>query len=310
MDKQILLSIIIPVYNCEKYVEECLKSIIPQLNDEIELILINDGSTDDSNIILKRYVSNNIYLYEQENKGVSAARNYGLDKAKGKYIYFCDSDDIINSNFIDFFKLNIKNDFDILSFSYRTFEGNHDETSNLMNDEKSIKLDEFVNRVKTDINTLGYLWNKIFKSSIIKENSIRFDENIKIKEDELFVLEVAYESQKIIHSNYVLYYYRNNPSSAINQNDMLKKISVLTANEKILDLLLKENYKKEAYLEWHTLINNYFRYVIRCNKQLSKEQVNDINRRYLSRKKMFRIHDLKTYIKKIYFKVKVVLKKC
>lgn len=94
----IKVSIVIPVYNVESYLEECMESVINQSLDDIEIICINDGSTDSSLKILERYESkyNNIIVINQENKGLSASRNIGIRKARGKYIYFLDSDDFIN----------------------------------------------------------------------------------------------------------------------------------------------------------------------------------------------------------------------
>ena len=100
MDIIIKVSIVIPVYNVEKYLEECIESAIKQSLNDIEIICINDGSTDSSLEILKKYEKkySNIIVISQENKGLSASRNVGIRKAKGKYIYFLDSDDFIDTN--------------------------------------------------------------------------------------------------------------------------------------------------------------------------------------------------------------------
>ena len=98
MDK--LISFIIPVYNTEKYLEECINSILDQINDKCEIILIDDGSTDNSGLICDSYaaINHEIKVVHQENRGLAAARNIGLDHANGEYIAFVDSDDYLDSS--------------------------------------------------------------------------------------------------------------------------------------------------------------------------------------------------------------------
>lgn len=308
MDKEILLSIIIPVYNTEKYIEECLNSLISQITEDIEIIIINDGSTDNSKHIIEKCVSKNILHFEQSNKGVSAARNYGIQMARGKYIYFCDSDDIVDCNFIN--QLNeLKNiEFDICGFKYNTFINKYENT-NFSKEFKFVNKVDFVKKVISDNDTLGYLWNKIFKLSIIKNNQIRFDETIRVREDELFVLQYAKYADTIILTDNVLYHYRNNPNSVINEDNGMKHISSLKALEHILELLLNFNLKDEAYIVWNNLINSYFSYAIHCHKELKFDGLCNLDSRYRNVKNYYNIKGFKTKIKELMYSMIIKISK-
>ena len=118
---EIKISIIVPVYNGQKYIRTCLDSILNQTYKNIELIIINDGSTDNSKTIIEEYVKRDkrIVAYHQNNKGVSDARNKGLKYATGKWIWFVDSDDIPSKSFLsEVFKINLKRETDIIVGNY------------------------------------------------------------------------------------------------------------------------------------------------------------------------------------------------
>ena len=308
MEKEILLSIIIPVYNSEKYIEECLNSLISQINENIEIILINDGSTDNSKQIIEKYVSKNILCFEQSNKGVSTARNYGIQIARGKYIYFCDSDDIVDCNFIK--QLNeLKNiEFDIWGFKYNTFITEY-KVTNYSKEYNFINKVNFIKKVINDVDTLGYLWNKVFKLSIIKDNQIKFDETIRVMEDGLFVLQYAKYADNIILTNNTLYHYRNNPNSVINEDNRMKHVSSLKASEHILGLLLDFNLKDEAYIVWNNLINSYFSYAIHCHKELTFDGLCGLDNRYQKVKDYYAIKGFKTRIKSLIYSMIVKISK-
>ena len=123
--ENVLISVVVPVYNCEEFIEECLNSIIQQNRNEIEIIAINDGSTDRSLEILRELESNtsNLSVVEQSNQGQSVARNKGVSLARGDYIFFLDSDDIVESNFLNqIIKYLLENpQFDLINLKYQTF---------------------------------------------------------------------------------------------------------------------------------------------------------------------------------------------
>ena len=123
-----LLSIVVPVYNAETYIKQCLDSLLEQDTEQekYEIICINDGSTDDSLRILEEYAKkyDNIRLIDKQNEGVSVARNLGLEKACGKYVWFVDADDFIKPNCLKMIKVPIENEPDIINFSGYSFYRN------------------------------------------------------------------------------------------------------------------------------------------------------------------------------------------
>lgn len=196
MDK---VSIIIPVYNAESDLEKCLDTLINQTYKNIELIIIDDGSKDNSKDIIKQYTEryNNIISCTQSNNGVSRARNKGLDIATGEYIVFVDSDDWVAPNYIEEM-LEVANDID---FTYCDWVIEYENSSVIdslskygftySSDAKELLEFYIVNRIGCAP------WGKLFKRSIIEEKKIRFCEKLPIAEDYLFILEYIINSRTI-----------------------------------------------------------------------------------------------------------------
>ena len=205
-----LVSIIVPVYNSEKYLHRCIESIINQTYKNIEIILINDGSVDDSGKICDAYALSDkrIRVIHAENSGPAAARNVGIENSKGSFIFFVDSDDFIEA---DILCLLIKNyrrhDADIIIGDFNKIrngspEGRHKET--LFNSKLLIKQDivEYARCYLKRPNKFllfAYSWGKLFRASIIKDNSISFDTNLHTFED------VAFNYDYLKHTSTVFY---------------------------------------------------------------------------------------------------------
>lgn len=218
--ENIKISIIIPVYNVEKYLSECLDSIINQTLKDIEIICINDGSTDNSLSILKDYASldSRIIIVDKINEGVSKARNVGIDMASGEYIMFFDSDDYYcdSSAFEIVYDEVSKEDSDIGVFGYY----------NLLNGK--LYVDCFYSKFKERkiaLNESGYfdypifVHDKIIKTSFLKNFDIRFNEEIKNAEDFIFSLNCYFKNPKYTVINKCLYVYREDrPFSATNNS--------------------------------------------------------------------------------------------
>ena len=181
-----LISIIIPVYNCSKYINKCIDSIISQKGVDYEILLIDDGSTDSSGNICDLYAKKhkNIMVYHKENEGVSAARNTGIDKCRGEYITFVDSDDFLEPNALSLkLKKLIELDVDIVIGSFNKVSPEGDLNASIQNTDGDSLLD--ANEIVEY--TISYLrnprkkqmlmscWGKLFRMSIITKNSIRFD---------------------------------------------------------------------------------------------------------------------------------------
>ena len=264
--KSIDISIIIPIYNGERYIVECLESILKQNYKSIEIIIIDDGSEDDSYNICKKYANDYsfIKIYHQENNGVSSARNYGLDNANGKYIYFMDSDDTININFFSIVMQNIKN-YDLITFNWAAKYINYQrecgiQKKHILDSHTSMEL-----ACSSDNSFQGYLWNKVFLNKIIKENNLKFKENISICEDLVFVMQYLLYCTKVNSIDNILYNYRIRKNSVSKKFSLNKFKSMFEAYDIILDICDKNNISNSINIKYEYLYN-YFLYKKFFNK--------------------------------------------
>lgn len=197
-----MISIIIPIYNGEKYLHRCVESILVQSYCDYELILINDGSTDSSLDICNDYAQKDdrIVVISQTNSGVSVARNRGLKEAKGEYISFVDCDDWIDCDYLQsLHREMIDNDVDFVVNGYREVC----EDGVIGKDTTALEYSEIADNHQmlmhlfepVDFFSFCYPWGKLYKKSIISEFDIRFDKNIAIGEDRLFIYEYLVNSK-------------------------------------------------------------------------------------------------------------------
>lgn len=212
-----LVSIIIPVYNVARYLDDCLKSVLKQTYKNLEIIIIDDGSTDESLEICRLYAAKDkrLTVIHQENSGVSAARNAGLSIMTGKYVLFIDSDDRIEQNMVGILvkeiEENAKND--AVFCGYKEFE---DETDKIIKEvapskSKRVDRDNGVAEIFGEYSTM--LWNKMFRCSIIDKSDV-FDVTLKIGEDELWMVNVLKKANNIMLIGTPLYYYRSRVEGA------------------------------------------------------------------------------------------------
>lgn len=201
------ISIIIPVYNAGKYIEQCINSIINQNLYEIEAIFVDDGSTDNSLNILNTYAQkdNRIVIISQKNSGVSVARNSGLEVAQGEYIMFIDSDDWLESNcLLQIYNAIKDKNLDILAFRHvccldnKRRSGNFFDLKNYSTNTDMFKIIPF----------LFVIWNKIYKREFLKKNNIAFPKDLKYAEDGVFNLECLYAQPKFSIDYTLGYNYR------------------------------------------------------------------------------------------------------
>ena len=217
--EKILFSIIVPVYNVEKYLDKCLASILEQTFKDFECIIIDDGSPDNSNIIIDKYVKldQRFKVIHQKNMGLSAARNAGLDIAKGDYIVFVDSDDYIADDYLEKFALKIADtDADMVICGlievYKDYEKNKVFTA------ESIKV--IKQNILADV-WPSYVWNKCYKKDLF--TNIRFPVG-KIFEDILTIPELCLYAQKIVCIPDKLYYYNRQNENSITANMSFEKM--------------------------------------------------------------------------------------
>ena len=259
-----LISIIVPIYNAENYLERCITSLINQTYKSLEIILINDGSTDNSRDICNNYAKKDkrIKILNQKNSGVSFARNKGLDTAQGQYICFVDSDDYISQEFVEkMYKQVSTNKADLAICNINNVSNKGIKSQNSLSYKNNIitKEDYYKN-----INSFGgFLWNKIFKKNVI--GNLRLEEDIYYCEDELFVINYVEKCTRITCLQEPLYFYCTHLNSLSSWKDGWneKKITIINAKQKSLDILNKYPFSiyKNYYLKYlYTLIDIYYRY--------------------------------------------------
>lgn len=219
------VSVIVPVYNVQEYLEKCLLSIINQDFESFEIIIINDGSTDNSSEILAKHIfrKENVKIFHQENSGLSSARNLGLKNAKGEYIYFVDSDDYIAPKALKIlYEAAIKNNLEIINYNAIYFGDNY--SGKIREDERIIKsgfnnlgiVDGFSfyrHGLKKKFYNPGVQYY-FYKSEFLKEIGLGFEDRI-LYEDELFTPQVLYYARRVMWLNECLYYYRHRNNSII-----------------------------------------------------------------------------------------------
>lgn len=250
-----LLSVIVPVYNVEKYLRRCIDSILAQTSTDFELLLIDDGSTDNSGLICDEYVMNDnrIKVFHKENGGVSSARNMGLDNARGEWICFCDADDWVKSGFLSAF-CGMMDHGDLLSQGFYSPNWFNRESKDVFEPAGIYQDDRYLPFILElyKNNHLGFIWCKAFKRKIINENHLKFDENIYFMEDLIFVLQYCTYIKSINNSALCCYQYKFTDIGKVfspqDNFEVLKRIYLLfktldkglTYNENIKELFIDD----------------------------------------------------------------------
>ena len=213
-----LISVIVPVYNSEQTLHRCIDSILGQTYRNFELLLINDGSKDRSGEICDEYArkDNRVKVFHKENGGVSSARNVGLDNARGEWITFCDSDDHVSKEWLSNM-LDNDTGCDLVVQGFSTPMENeplNGDINHFCVYSGPIK-DGLILLLQRHI--LGYLWVKLFKTSIIRNHHIKFDKNIFLQEDELFILSYAKYCNSMTAIEKIGYFYNPPIENKYNQ---------------------------------------------------------------------------------------------
>ena len=251
--KKELVSIIIPVFNVEDYLPDCLSSIINQTYKNIEIICINDGSTDSSLKILENYSKKDarIKIINQKNSGVCAARNNGLERASGDYIVFCDSDDKLAKNLIEKITDEFdKKNCDIVCYGHSVFV---DEKCVYENNRELEQIINY-NREKDIINFQVYIWNKAYRKEFLDKNHLRFKLGLKCAEDLVFTLSALFCGAKYSYISESLYYYRANREG----NTTWKNINGVENDLLSLRTLVNSDLYKKQSLKTKILTVNHF----------------------------------------------------
>ena len=262
---QNLISVIVPVYNVEDYLEECINSILSQTYTNLEILIVDDGSTDNSLAILQQFSQRDsrITIFTKENGGLSSARNCAIDEAKGEYFTFIDSDDYIEENYIEYLmKSLIDNEADIsIVNSYHMING---KRKDIINNDGSVSifsrrevLEKMYSKKNDFIGILQSAQGKLYKKELF--NNIKYPLGKKY-EDAFTTYKLYLNSKKIVYTNLALYAYRIREGSILRSGYSLSNLDVLEMFEERINILESNGYdtKTDRY---------YF-----CNKLL-KERV-------------------------------------
>lgn len=213
-----MISIIVPVYNVEKYLNRCVDSILNQTFTDFELILVNDGSTDKSGEICDEYAEKDhrIKVIHKKNAGVSSTRNVGLENAVGEYIMFCDADDFVSEVWCEvMYKTALKYPN---AWVVSNLEKVYDDNEILNHfDDKTLVCERKRYYWIYNEGLSGYCWNKIYKNDLIKKHNLSFDNSIPVAEDVKFNTDYLKLCSEIIYINFPLYYYYQNQNSALHK---------------------------------------------------------------------------------------------
>lgn len=307
------ISVIVPVYNTEKYLEKCISSIIKQQVDDYEVIFVNDGSTDNSEEILKKYENINLKkfrYYYKENGGLSDARNFGVKQATGDYICFIDSDDYIDENLFENLEKYINEYVDLIKYKCVRVDENYNEIEKVNGFEfETASGEEAFNKLYGKDVLLETAWLYLYKRSFWEENNFKFPIK-KYHEDWALIPYVLLSAKTVISTNIYGYYYvqsvdsitRNNSEEKICRRayDMLEHYDSLINKLEQLEVsdISKENFK--IYMSNCIILK-----LEELPQKYHNSYIKEIKKRKIL--KNFKVRNLKQFVKKIVLKISVKL---
>lgn len=277
-----LVSVVMPIYNAEKYLKDNIPLLLNQTYKNFELILVNDGSKDNSLVICQEFAKkdNRIKVISQENKGVVKTRNVGLKASKGDYIIFVDSDDFPCVNYLSSLMRAIEGaDIGLINFKHIKVKNPQKAIKKYckINQEKVFHDQSYVKNIfNFPIAGGGVLWNKLFKREIIGD--LEFDESLEIFEDILFAYEYAIKCKKIGEVKDIVYLYNiNNQSVTAHSSFNKKRLDCLKAMEKCAKIAESRNGDEKLYVKaWQFLINIemlYLLHKVKYKDDVVKEEI-------------------------------------
>ena len=290
-----LITVVINVYNGEKYISKCLESVLNQTYKNLEILIINDGSTDNTLKVIKKYKDSRIKIITQKNIGISLSRNVGIDNFKGEYVFYVDSDDYIEEDTIEYL-YNICKKYNVLISTCRS-KDIYDYNNKIINKKENIELiddKEYIRRILLEVDRNGNIWGKLMHKDLIKK--IRFEDRLI---SDVAVIHKLVMDQKIAYSNQMKYYYfkRNNGIVRSNNINWLKDLYKAS--------LERYYYLKEKYNDFIENDIGLLLIIINIYTNANKELID-----YLKEEKAFKKYNRLFKIKmlnKVNFKKKIKL---
>lgn len=294
------VSLIVPIYNSQNYLEKCIKSLISQTLKDIQIILINDGSTDNSEKIIKSFDDKRIVYISKNNEGIGKTRNLGIDKATGEFLAFVDSDDYLNEHFCEYmYQKAVNDDCDLVVCDF--FEERNTLVGIKFKDFKDTNLretPELINYIN-----LGPC-NKLYKKSLFDDKSNRFEENLKY-EDAPFVVKMLVSANRIGKVNDYLTYYVIHSNSETTIRDK-RMYDILEITDIIVNDLKKVNYPNDPLVSLavmiltdYTIQQRYISDVKYRHDFINKafKYLNNLDRKWRRCSYLKRFPSLKRYVK-------------
>lgn len=260
------VSVIVPVYNVEKYIEKCLESLVRQTLTDIEIIVVNDGSTDNSEGIIKKYIekyNNKIKYYTKENGGLSDARNYGMQFATGEYIAFLDSDDYVDITLYEkMYNKAIEQDCDYVECDFIWKYDNKEK--------KDIGV-RYKDKHEMFVSARVVAWNKLIKKELIDKTKAQFPKGLRYEDVEFFYKILPYIQKFGFVEECLIYYVQRNNSIANTQNE--RTAEIITVLDNVID------YYKSArvYDEYKVELEYTYTRILLCSSYLRMIKVKDKN---------------------------------
>lgn len=304
------VSVIVPVYNTEKYIKKCLDSLVNQTMKNIEIIVVNDGSKDRSEEVIKQYVDKYpqmIKYYKKENGGLSSARNYGVEKANGKYIAFVDSDDYIDKELFFYLEGYIEKNIDLIKFKTikKYKDGKLEKISGPIFDECSGE--EAFNKLYSKDILIEPAWLYLYRREFWVKNNFKYEDNLYHEDFGLTPLIIT-NAKAVVSTEIYGYYYIQRENSIVTDNSKnLKKAYDLLKHydnmiEKIKDMKLTKKTEENLKIYYTNCI------LLRIGELEGIEQkkyIQEIKKRKMI--KNIKVRNIKQLVKKILLKINIKL---
>ncbi len=307
------ISVIIPVFNTEKYIEKCLESVIAQCTNNYEIIIVNDGSTDNSELIIKKYEQSYpeiIKYYKKSNGGLSDARNYGVQKACGKYLCFVDSDDYIEKSLFDKLSIYIKENADLIKYKCIKVDDNYNEIERIDGPVFNTKTgsDAFTELYSKDV-LIEPAWLYLYKRTFYMENNFSFPVG-KFHEDWALIPYVLIKAQTVVSTDIYGYYYVQSSNSITRNNDDEKKYKrasdMLDHYDNLNKKIESDNIVKQVKDEFRIYMSNCLILKLEEIPKTCQEQyIKELKERNIVDN--FKVTNLKQLIKKMILKINMKL---
>ena len=267
-----LISVIVPVYRVEEYLERCVKSILSQTYKNLEVILVDDGSPDQCPAICDACAEKDarVKVIHQENKGLSGARNAGIDAASGEYLAFVDSDDYVSPHFIEELYQLLQDTGCAIGqcrFSYVKGDGLVEEGDSAFCIYRGESLMEQLYEPEEKATCFVVAWNKLYRAELFKETGIRYPEG-RIHEDEATTYRLFHEAKKLAFLDRALYGYYTENGGSITSVFSAKRLQWLTAHEERIAFFKKNGYEKLLPAAYRKLCDACITFYFRCTEQV------------------------------------------